>query len=342
LKALAEDVFAYGEDGFLRPFAVERDLSVLADLIEVAFKDELQRTANPLVGEMRRLARLGPVLWLVGGSQGLLPPLMDGYVWIADGRLVGNVSLMRESGARGLWSISNVAVLPAYRLQGIARRLMEAAIGRAIDRGAQRLILEVSAENEPARHLYRTLGFVPYDTVHEFVMPRTHWPDRASPPQLLLRPRQAHDAPAMHDLACASTPQVVQEIKPVSLPAYGWRSANRLSSWLARLLRLSVRSAWVLEDEGAIVAVLQITQRYRPDAHQIDIMVHPQHRGTIERSLLDKAFFELGQFPLDLKASVSAAHAQSVRAFEEAGFESVRVLAQMTLDLRAMRHGVVL
>jgi len=339
---LAENVEEYREGEPLRPFAVERDLSALADLIEVAFKDELQRTANSLVAEIRRLAKLGPVLWLVGGSQGFLPPLMDGYVWVADGKLVGNVSLMRESGARGLWSISNVAVLPAYRLQGIARRLMEAAICKAIDRGARQLILEVGAENEPARHLYRSLGFVAYDTVHELVMPRIRWPEQVSQSEQPLRPRRAHDASAMYDLARSVTPQMAQDIQPITLSRYEWRFAHRLSVWLGRVLGRSIRSTWVLEDAKRIVAALEITERYRPDAHQIDIMAHPQLRGTVERELLDKAFLELDRSRLDLKASASAAHAEAVQAFEEAGFETMRVLARMKLDLNTMRHGVVL
>jgi GNAT superfamily N-acetyltransferase len=276
---------------------------------------------------------------LVGG---VMPPLMDGYVWIADGKLVGNVSLMRESGARGLWSLSNVAVLPAYRCQGIARRLVEAAIRRAVDRGAHRLVLEVTAENEAARHLYRALGFVLYDTVHELVMPRIRWPEQARRSELPLRPRCADDARGLYDLARVSTPQAAQEVKPVAMSRYQMGFADRLPSWLARLLRSSLRRAWVLEDSGAIAAALQIVERYSRNAHQLDIMVHPQHRGTVEHALLDRGFYELSRFPLDLRTSVSEAHPQAVRVFEKAGFDTVRVLAQMTLDLGAMKYGVVL
>lgn len=339
---LAENVFDSEGNGQLRPFRVERDLSPLSDLIALAFKDELERTANPLVAEMRRLAKLGPVLWLVGGSQGLLPPLMDGYVWIVDGRLVGNVTLMRESGARGLWSVSNVAVLPAYRRQGIARRLMEAAIRRALDRGAHRLVLEVSAENEAARRLYHSLGFAEYDAIRELLLPRFRWPEQLEPTELPLRPWRSADAPGLYELLRTATPPEAQDIKPIALSRYGTGFDNHFSAWLGRLLGRSVRSAWVLDDTASITAVLRITERYRRDAHEIDIVVHPQHRGAVEDALLNKALSELSRFPLGVRAAVSEAHPQAVQAFEEAGFETVRVLAQMTLDLRALQQGVVL
>jgi ribosomal protein S18 acetylase RimI-like enzyme len=343
LIVLAENVFNHTEDKPLRPLRIERDLPQLADLIEVAFKDDLERTGNPVVAEMRRLAKLGPLLWLVGGSHGLIPSLLDGFVWIADGELVGNVSLTRESGARGLWSISNVAVLPAFRRQGIARRLVEAAIGRAIERGAQRLALEVQVDNEAARQLYLTLGFVVYDTVHELQMPRIRWPGQVSPPELPLRPQRADDARALYDLARAATPGKAQEVKPIPLSRYQGGFDDRLSAWLGRLLGRSVRSAWVLEGTPSIAALLQTTARYHRDAHQLEILVHPDHRGSVEHALLEKGFHELGRFcPLDVKALASEDHRQALRAFEEAGFETVRALAQMTLDLRAIRHGVIL
>ncbi len=338
----AENVLGHTDGEPLRPFLIERDLSPLADLIEIAFQDELERTGNPVVTEMRRLARLGPLLWLVGGSTGLLPPLMDGYVWVEDGALVGNASLTCESRAQGLWSISNVAVLPAYRRRGIARRLMEATIRRAVDRGARRLVLEVNADNQAARQLYRSQGFVLYDTVHELLLPRIRWQQRVGPPEPRLRPRRTDDSHGLHELARATTSKVTQEVKPVRLYQYLGRPTNRLAAWLSRLLGLGVRSDWVLEDAASIVAVLQITERYHRDAHRIDIMVHPQHRGIVERALLDRGLYELRGVPLNLRASVSESHPQAVQAFQEIGFETVRVLAQMTLDLPPSRHGVVL
>jgi ribosomal-protein-alanine N-acetyltransferase len=55
--------------------------------------------------------------------------------------------------------ILNLAVAPALRRQGIARKLVRAAIRLAYRKGAERAFLEVRASNEAAQKLYSSLGF---------------------------------------------------------------------------------------------------------------------------------------------------------------------------------------
>lgn len=55
--------------------------------------------------------------------------------------------------------ISNVAVRPSCRKQGIGRRLVEEVLRRASDRRCHRVLLEVRSVNVAARKLYESLGF---------------------------------------------------------------------------------------------------------------------------------------------------------------------------------------
>ncbi|HYA88040.1 MAG TPA: ribosomal protein S18-alanine N-acetyltransferase [Nitrospirota bacterium] len=55
--------------------------------------------------------------------------------------------------------ILNLAVTPSERRQGIATRLVLAAIKRAYQMGARRAYLEVRVSNEAAMKLYSDLGF---------------------------------------------------------------------------------------------------------------------------------------------------------------------------------------
>ena len=57
--------------------------------------------------------------------------------------------------------ISNVAVAPAYRRQGVAGTLISALTARAEELGLAFVTLEVRAGNEPAKALYAKHGFVP-------------------------------------------------------------------------------------------------------------------------------------------------------------------------------------
>ncbi len=53
-----------------------------------------------------------------------------------------------------------MGLLPTYRNAGIGRRLLEAALAQARERGIERVELHVFADNVRARHLYESLGFV--------------------------------------------------------------------------------------------------------------------------------------------------------------------------------------
>ena len=76
--------------------------------------------------------------WFASPGQGLMP----GYVWVEDGRIVGNVTVRKLSAFGRGWMIGNVAVAPEWRGRGIARQMMEASIesgapqSRRMDRAA--------------------------------------------------------------------------------------------------------------------------------------------------------------------------------------------------------------
>ncbi|MCP3742496.1 ribosomal protein S18-alanine N-acetyltransferase [Rossellomorea sp. BNER] len=55
--------------------------------------------------------------------------------------------------------ITNVAVLPELRGNGLGHLLMKSMVTLAIEMGAATMTLEVRVSNEPAQHLYRKLGF---------------------------------------------------------------------------------------------------------------------------------------------------------------------------------------
>ena len=72
----------------------------------------------------------------------------------------------RAVGYIGVWliagegHITNVAVHPDFRRQGIGRKLLLAIEQIALARGHRRMTLEVRTSNEVAQRLYRKLGYV--------------------------------------------------------------------------------------------------------------------------------------------------------------------------------------
>ncbi len=86
------------------------------------------------------------------GISTLMVALADGPVRTVGGYIV--IWLVEDE-----MHILNLAVTPSLRRQGIARKLVRAAIKRADQKGAKRAFLEVRASNAVAQKLYLDLGF---------------------------------------------------------------------------------------------------------------------------------------------------------------------------------------
>lgn len=73
-----------------------------------------------------------------------------------EGELAGYAGLMAGIDTA---DIQTIAVLPAYRRQGLGRSLLDALIAEARRRRVADILLEVRADNEAARALYHARGF---------------------------------------------------------------------------------------------------------------------------------------------------------------------------------------
>src|ERR1700690_2369755 len=114
----------------LRPINLTTDLPQLADLMELGFADALDESGRAIIREMRALGSIGWLNSAVNRLDGLFGGLQQGFVWIEDRRLIGNVSVMpipypraaEPDGAQGA-IIANVVVHPEHRRRGLARTL---------------------------------------------------------------------------------------------------------------------------------------------------------------------------------------------------------------------------
>jgi ribosomal-protein-alanine N-acetyltransferase len=67
--------------------------------------------------------------------------------------------------------VMTVAVRPDCRGTGLGRRLLGDLIDRAAAGGAESLMLEVRADNDPARRLYQSAGFAVVDVRRRYYQP---------------------------------------------------------------------------------------------------------------------------------------------------------------------------
>jgi len=315
--------------GYIRPFQAQRDLSALASLIEIAFKDELAATGSRMVEDMRQFALMGPMLWMAQ----MVQPMLAGYVWIEDGKLVGNITLTPEK-EHGIWTISNVAVLPAYRGRGIAGKLLDTGLNHLRQRQGKLVLLQVRADNAVALTLYRHRGFHTFDTLHEMNLPKFHLPMLSSTVASGIRRVRPGDSRKLHQLVVESTPATVRRYRPVQPHTY------RRGLWwsVSRSLQLAFSGQELVEivgeRNGELAAYASLTIYLTRSPDEVKLYVRPTERGRWERPLLEAL---IGPTTMalhhNLRACISTSHPEGLNAFKELHFETLRILDQMALEL---------
>ncbi|WP_299432894.1 GNAT family N-acetyltransferase [uncultured Meiothermus sp.] len=92
--------------------------------------------------------------------------LERGYGWVAveAGQVVGTVRLVRHPGLpeHRIWEVKKLGVLPEYRKQGVAHRLMDAVARQALEVRARELRLAVRHDQPKLLKWYSQFGFA-YD-----------------------------------------------------------------------------------------------------------------------------------------------------------------------------------
>jgi GNAT superfamily N-acetyltransferase len=138
-----------------------RDVPQIAELVGLCFAGTLDYGSRQVLRNVRWIAQRGKAVWklslLLGGVN--REEWVFGSVWEDAGRLVGNTTLTLRKPEAGAWLISNVAVHPDFRRRGIARGLIQHALGEILLRGGRKAYLQVDVDNETAVRMYHELGF---------------------------------------------------------------------------------------------------------------------------------------------------------------------------------------
>ena len=322
----------------VRPFDPYRDLGAVAELIGIAFGDNLDPAGRAALAEMRRVARFGVVFgWLyqTGWSIEDSPP---GFVWVERGRIVGNVSL-RRTPARGGFLVGNVAVHPAWQGRGIASALMEAALGEIASLGGQWVGLEVEADNQVARRLYERLQFTEVSRMLHMLRPAGLPWDGKIPRHPSLRRGRRGDSEALVDLVQAVIPEYQR-------PLIELRLADYRLSWervLDHFLEGRREFWWVIEEKGTVCAAVRVLRERRGRPDRLEFLVSPECGGRFEDVLVGRAISSLRGAPKKMAEVLLPNPGDSlVTALRMTGFRELRVLIQMRRDLATLTRQVYL
>ncbi len=299
-----------------------RDMAGIANLVETAFAGQLDPAGLQMLREMRAFGRAGWIGWALGRL--FLPPAAnpDGFVWIEDGRVVGNASLLAVDGRPERWVMANVAVSPNYRRRGIARSMVRASLDLAAERRASLVVLQVKSLNDGARALYASLGFQTLTTRTTWIRPAGR-PAESVETAGRARRRQPADWVVQWSLAQRNYPEGL--FWPYPLNAAFFRPSNLLAG-----IDLQSKKHWVWQEGGEIQASLTAQARAEEGGWRLALIVDPAARGRAEAALLQTALWEL---PFNMPMALDYPQGISEDALRRAGFRPERSLTWMSIDL---------
>ncbi|HXF62148.1 MAG TPA: GNAT family N-acetyltransferase [Caldilineaceae bacterium] len=313
----------------IRPFDIGRDLRPVAELIADAFTNELDPRGMAALREMRIMSHLSGLLKLLSRSTGELDDVFSGFVWLEDGKIVGNITVQRADKYGNRWQIANVAVAPAYRGRGIARRLMARALEHIEQSDGRWAVLQVYDHNQVARALYATLGFEEVGGAVDLRLDRA--PKVDFPPKRPgFYPFAAHQWQPLYELATAQLNNQAQWWRALRRSDFQMPLEGQIGEWLWRTLgRRRIYRRAILSTRRFEAALILTAQRWR-GVHTLELWARPELYGAHESYLLQWALATLQEYPRwPVKMTLNADHTAALEASQEFGFRRLQTLLTM-------------
>jgi len=280
-------------------------------------------------------------------------PRSEGLVAVADGNVVGMIELWlkrprdREGARMARIKVDlGLAVSPDWRGRGIGTALMRAAEDWARAQGAERMVLDLDANNAGAQRLYERLGYeVEAIAMDKAIEPQ---PSAVDPPdivrnrdgvivptlqgeQVVLRPIQPDDREALMDVL--SDPSVVAV----------WDTRGPESSTDELLAGDEGWTVWAIEFAGEFAGSIQAAENDDEDYKSagIDIFMHSRFQG---RGLGTDAVRTLARYLIEVRGhhrltiDPAADNERAIRTYEKVGFKAVGVMRRYERGVGGTYH----
>ncbi|GIV68964.1 GNAT family N-acetyltransferase [Caldilinea sp.] len=313
----------------IRPFDISRDLRAVAELISISFANELDDRGTAALREMRAMSHFGGLLGTLSRGAGEWNDMLNGFVWVEQGHVVGNITVQRADKYATRWQIANVAVSPAFRGRGISRRLMEAALNYATRAGGLWAVLQVYESNQIARHLYESFGFEPVGGMVELRAP--HAPLVGEQPiHPWLKPFSASEWQPLYELVNHQLGAQAQWWRSIRRSDFQARFEEQLSEWFWRTLGRNVLYRRAIRNSSRFEAALLLNARRWRGEHVLHLWTRPEQYGVFDRLLIDWALWRLQEYPRwPIRINLSTEHRSAIDYLHLRGFVPVRTLITM-------------
>ena len=314
----------------IRPFDIGRDLRPVAELIADAFAHELDSRGNAALREMRIMSHIGGFLKLLNRSTGEFDDVFGGFVWVEEGKVVGNVTVQRADKAGNRWQIANVAVAPAFRGRGISRRLMSRALEHVSSCGGQWAVLQVYAKNQVARHLYVNLDFEEVGGSVDLRLEKRPKLE-SSPPLANFYSFSANHWQPLYELANTQHHTIAQWWRAIRRSDFQITLEQQLAEWISQTAgRSKIYRRCIQTSQNRFDAALILTAARWRGVHQLQLWVRPEHYGHYEQPLLHWVLATLQEYPQwPIQVNLSSDHVAALEVAQRLGFQVQQTLLTM-------------
>ncbi len=281
----------------IREWDFEKDHEDVIKLLDIVFEKELESKGLNVKVIFDEFKSILPLMKFMGVFSKNFKHTLDGYVFEnEDGEIVASVNI-----GYGIfhWEVAMVATHPDYRRRGLARQLVTASIVHAKELGAKLIVLEVLDINEPAYKLYRSLGFVHYDSLTRLKLDfgkLSDIPSIALPEGYELREftRSKTTNQARYDLDMRVTPEDVQVFHPVDRKKYFKPLMIRMVRPIAKILLKMKRFNWLIYYGDNLVGDVAVyPSRKEGSPHRIDLMLDPAHSEILSEPMISHCLMTL-------------------------------------------------
>jgi len=315
-----------------RPLNPMRDLGAVADLMEVAFADELDAGGRQMIREARALSRTGPLFYALSLLSGAAAGMGPGFVWEQEGQVIGNVTIVPSRTRPGIWHMANVAVHPDHRRRGIASALLRQSIDHVRRHEGSAIELQVR-DASPAVSLYERFNFCPLGRVTRWRLDTRQYLGRIQTGHAHLRPARRDDWRAIRDLYTAVP--VAAQGWPDPLTRDYFRPAlwRQVGDWLAGV----VIRRWVAPSAAGDGLDGYVELRNEPRTRaRLTLRVHKRASGWLEGDLLEAALrHQAIHDSLPVIVDHPAGDEPAEERMREAGLRAMRTLQMMQLVIGA-------
>jgi aminoglycoside 6'-N-acetyltransferase len=264
------------------------------------------------------------------------------FVAVADDAVIGMIELWlrRPRAVRGSARIPRievdlgVAVADGWRGHGVGTALLQAAEVWAREHGAERMSLDLDAENTGALRLYERMGYVTWGhTMDKAIEPA---PEALDPPTVVRNadgevvPTLVGDRVTLRPLREADRPAIVALLQDPAI-AEIWDTRGPEHSADELIAGDAGFTPWAIEVDGELAGSIQASEEPDPDYRHAAIDIVLSSRFT-DRGLGTDALRTLVQYLIGIRGhhrltiDPAASNARAIRSYEKVGFRPVGVM----------------